>query len=262
MLELAIRAAREAGAIIQDFAARRFDIIHKGRINLVTEADLASEKHIKELITAHHPTHQILAEESGISHHKDADYCWIIDPLDGTTNFAHGFPCYSVSIGIEHQGAMIAGVIYDPSHDELFVAERGAGATLNGKPIRVSVIADLEKALLVTGFPYDVRERMSYYSPAWEAFLAKSQGVRRLGSAAIDLAYVACGRLDGFWEWGLNPWDCAAGWLLIAEAGGKLTKTDGSQFDITKPDLLGSNSLLHEQMVAVLDEVKPRMQER
>ncbi len=262
MLELAIRAAREAGAIIQDFAARRFDIIHKGRINLVTEADLASEKHIKELITAHHPTHQILAEESGISHHKDAHYCWIIDPLDGTTNFAHGFPCYSVSIGIEHQGAMIAGVIYDPSRDELFVAERGAGATLNGNPIRVSAIADLEKALLVTGFPYDVRERMNYYSPAWEAFLAKSQGVRRLGSAAIDLAYVACGRLDGFWEWGLNPWDCAAGWLLIAEAGGKLTKTDGSPFDITKPDLLGSNSLLHEQMVAVLDEVKPRMQER
>jgi myo-inositol-1(or 4)-monophosphatase len=260
MLELAIQAAREAGAIIQDFAANRFDIIHKGRINLVTEADLASEKHIKELITAHYPDHQILAEESGVSHHEDAEYCWIIDPLDGTTNFAHGLPCYSVSIGIEHKGEVIAGVIYDPSRDELFAATRGAGATLNGDPIHVSAIADLEKALLVTGFPYDVRERMRYYSPAWEAFLAKSQGVRRLGSAAIDLAYVACGRLDGFWEWGLNPWDCAAGWLLIEEAGGKLTKTDGSAFDITKPDLLGTNRLLHEQMVAVLDEVKPQMQ--
>jgi myo-inositol-1(or 4)-monophosphatase len=262
MLELAIQAAREAGAIIQDFAARRFDIIHKGRINLVTEADLASEKHIKELITAHYPAHQILAEESGISHHEDAEYCWIIDPLDGTTNFAHGLPCYSVSIGIEHKGEVIIGVIYDPSRDELFAATRGAGATLNGDPIHVSAIADLEKALLVTGFPYDVRERMSYYSPAWEAFLAKSQGVRRLGSAAIDLAYVACGRLDGFWEWGLNPWDCAAGWLLIEEAGGQLTKTDGSAFDIAKPDLLGTNRLLHRQMVAVLDEVKPQMQAR
>lgn len=259
MLELAIQAAREAGAIIQDFAARRFDIIHKGRINLVTEADLASEKHIKELIAAHHPTHKILAEESGISHHEDADYCWIIDPLDGTTNFAHGFPCYSVSIGLEHKGEMIAGVIYDPSREELFAAERGAGATLNGEKIRVSEIADLEKALLVTGFPYDVRERMSFYMPAWQAFLAQAQGVRRLGSAAIDLAYVACGRLDGFWEWGLNPWDCAAGWLLIEEAGGKLTKTNGSAFEMTKPDMLATNSLLHEQMIAVLNEVRPQM---
>lgn len=259
MLELAIQAAREAGAIIQDFATHRFDIIHKGRINLVTEADLASEKHIKELIATHHPTHKILAEESGISHHEDADYCWIIDPLDGTTNFAHGFPCYSVSIGLEHKGEMVAGVIYDPSREELFAAERGAGATLNGEKIRVSEIADLEKSLLVTGFPYDVRERMSFYMPAWKAFLAQAQGVRRLGSAAIDLAYVACGRLDGFWEWGLNPWDCAAGWLLIEEAGGKLTKTDGRPFEMTKPDMLATNSLLHEQMIAVLNEVRPQM---
>lgn len=259
MIDLAIQAAREAGAIIQDFAARRFDIIHKGRINLVTEADLASEKHVKELIAARYPTHKILAEESGISHHEDADYCWIIDPLDGTTNFAHGFPCYSVSIGLEHKGEVIAGVIYDPSREELFVAERGAGAMLNGEKIRVSQIADLEKALLVTGFPYDVRERLSFYMPAWEAFLCKAQGVRRLGSAAIDLAYVACGRLDGFWEWGLNPWDCAAGWLLIEEAGGKLTKTDGSAFDMTKPDMLATNALLHEQMVAVINEVRPQM---
>ncbi|HEX4946456.1 MAG TPA: inositol monophosphatase family protein [Blastocatellia bacterium] len=259
MLELAIRAAREAGAIIQDFAARRFDIIHKGRINLVTEADLASEQHIKALIAAAYPAHRIIAEESGISHHEEADYCWIIDPLDGTTNFAHGLPCYSVSIGLEHKGEMIAGVIYDPSHEELFVVERGAGAMLNGEKIRVSEVADLEKALLVTGFPYDVRERLSFYMPAWEAFLCQAQGVRRLGSAAIDLAYVACGRLDGFWEWGLNPWDCAAGWLLIEEAGGKLTKTDGSAFDMTKPDMLATNAVLHEQMVAVLNDAKLRM---
>lgn len=259
MIDLALQAAREAGAIIQDFAARRFDIIHKGRINLVTEADLASEKHIKELIAARYPTHKILAEESGISHHAEADYCWIIDPLDGTTNFAHGFPCYCVSIGLEHKGEIIAGVIYDPTRDEMFVAERGAGATLNGQKIAVSEVSDLEKALLVTGFPYDVRERLSFYMPAWEAFLCQAQGVRRLGSAAIDLAAVACGRLDGFWEWGLNPWDCAAGWLLIEEAGGKLTKTDGSPFDIALPDMLATNALLHEQMIAVMNEVKPRM---
>lgn len=259
MIDLALQAAREAGAIIQDFAARRFDIIHKGRINLVTEADLASEKHIKELITARYPTHKILAEESGISHHAEADYCWIIDPLDGTTNFAHGFPCYCVSIGLEHKGEIIAGVIYDPTRDEMFVAERGAGATLNGQKIAVSEVSDLEKALLVTGFPYDVRERLSFYMPAWEAFLCHAQGVRRLGSAAIDLAAVACGRLDGFWEWGLNPWDCAAGWLLIEEAGGKLTKTDGSAFDITLPDMLATNALLHEEMIAVMNKVKPRM---
>lgn len=259
MLDLAIRAAREAGAIIQEFAANRFDIIHKGRINLVTEADLASEKHIKELITAHYPTHQILAEESGISNHQNADYCWIIDPLDGTTNFAHGLPCYAVSIGVEHKGEIIAGVIYDPTRDEMFAAERGAGATLNGQKIAVSTITELEKALLVTGFPYDVRERLSFYTPAWEAFLCKAQGVRRLGAAAVDLADVACGRLDGFWEWGLNPWDCAAGWLLIEEAGGKLTKTDGNPFDINLPDMVCSNGLLHDQMVEVLNEVKPRM---
>ena len=259
MLDLAIRAAREAGAIIQDFAAHRFDIIHKGRINLVTEADLASEKHIKELITAQYPTHQILAEESGISHHTEADYCWIIDPLDGTTNFAHGLPCYAVSIGLEHKGEIIAGVIFDPTRDEMFVAEHGAGATLNGKKIAVSEITELEKALLVTGFPYDVRERLSFYTPAWEAFLCKAQGVRRLGAAAVDLADVACGRLDGFWEWGLHPWDCAAGWLLIEEAGGKLTKTDGSAFDIALPDMVCSNGLLHEQMLEVLREVRGKM---
>ncbi len=259
MLDLAMQAAREAGAIIQEFAANRFDIIHKGRINLVTEADLASEKHIKELITARYPSHQILAEESGLSHHQEAEYCWIIDPLDGTTNFAHGMPCYAVSIGVEHKGVIVAGVVYDPSRDEMFAAERGAGATLNGNKIRVSEITELEKSLLVTGFPYDVRERMDFYSPAWEGFLAKAQGVRRLGAAAVDMAYVACGRLDGFWEWGLHAWDSAAAWLLVEEAGGKMTKTDGSAYDLNLPDMLCSNGALHEQMVDVLNEAKKLM---
>lgn len=256
MLDLAIRAAREAGAIIQEFAARRFEITHKGRINLVTEADLASEKHIKQLISSTYPDHRILAEESGVSHHSEAEYTWIIDPLDGTTNFAHGLPCYAVSIGLERKGEVIAGVIYDPTRDDMFAAERGAGASLNGKPIRVSEITDLEKALLVTGFPYDVRERMDFFIPGWRTFLSRAQSVRRLGAAAIDLAYVACGRLDGFWEWGLNPWDCAAGWLLVEEAGGKVTKTGGGPFDMFVQDLACSNGAIHEQMLAVLSEIR------
>src|ERR1044072_8167706 len=184
MLELAIRAAREAGAILRDYAGRQFQIEHKGRINLVTEADLASERHIKELIAARHPQHRILAEESGAHQPDDqsgppSDYCWIIDPLDGTTNFAHGYPFFCVSIGLEYKGEMIAGVVYDPTRDELFAAERGAGARLNDRAIRVSEVEHLERGLVVSGFPYDVRERMSDYLPAWQRFLERAQAVRR-----------------------------------------------------------------------------------
>jgi myo-inositol-1(or 4)-monophosphatase len=261
MIELAIRAAREAGVILQDYAARGFQIEHKGRINLVTEADLASERHIKRLIASHYPTHRILAEESGVMAHGESsdDYCqflWIIDPLDGTTNFSHGFPCYAVSIGVEHRGEMIAGVIYDPSRDELFAAERRGGASLNGQKIRVSDVEHLEKALIVSGFPYDVRERVDEYLPAWREFLKRAQGVRRFGAAAIDMAYVAVGRLDGFWEFGLNPWDTAAGWIIIEEAGGRVTKMDGSPFDNYTPSLLCTNGKIHDEMLAVLREIK------
>ncbi len=256
MLDLAIRAAREAGAILQDFAARGFQIENKGRINLVTEADLASEHHIKELIFSHYPTHRILAEESGASDHSESsgDYCWIIDPLDGTTNFSHGFPCYAVSIGLERRGEMVLGVIYDPTRDELFAADRGAGATLNGEKIQVSEIDQLERALLVTGFPYDVRERMDVYMPAWRKFLERAQGVRRLGAAAIDMCAVAAGRMDGFWELGLNAWDTAAGWIIIEEAGGRVTRMDGSPFDNYSASLLCTNGKVHEEMLAVLEE--------
>ena len=255
MIELAIRAAREAGAILQDFAVRGFQIEHKGRINLVTEADLASERHIKALIASHYPTHRILAEESGASAHEVnsvGQYTWIIDPLDGTTNFSHGFPCYAVSIGIEYQGQSIAGVIYDPSRDELFAAERGAGATCNGETIRVSAIETLERSLVVSGFPYDVRERMEEYLPAWREFLNQAQGVRRLGAAAIDMACIACGRMEGFWEKGLNAWDVAAGWVIIEEAGGRVTKLDGSPFDNHSASLLCTNGNVHDEMLAVL----------
>ncbi|MFN0119491.1 MAG: inositol monophosphatase family protein [Blastocatellia bacterium] len=254
--EFAIDIAREAGDILREYAARGFEITHKGRINLVTEADLASEKHLKQRIGAAFPAHRIIAEESGVSHHQDFDYCWIIDPLDGTTNFAHGFPCFAVSIGIEHRGELVAGIIYDPTRDEMFVAERGAGATLNGQKIRVSDVEPLEKALLVTGFPYDVRERMHEYLPALEAFLATSQGVRRFGAAAIDMAYVACGRVDGFWENGLHAWDGAAGAVIVSEAGGRLSNLDGGPFDPFVPSLLCSNGRIHDEALAVLRTVR------
>ena len=256
VLELAVQAAREAGTILRNYAARGFEITNKGRINLVTEADLASEKHITEMIAARYPTHRIIAEESGISHHREYEYCWIIDPLDGTTNFAHGFPCYAVSIGIERHGELIAGAIYDPSRDEMFAAERGAGATLNGKKIQVSEVDSLEKALVVSGFPYDVRERMDEYLPAWRLFLEKAQGVRRLGAAAIDLACVACGRMEGFWEYGLNAWDMAAGAVIVEEAGGRMTKLDGSGFDPYDPSMLCTNARVHDEMLAVLRSLR------
>jgi len=252
MLELAIRAAREAGAILRESAGRRFQVSHKGRINLVTEVDLASERHIKELIGARYPGHRILAEESGASEAGASDYCWLIDPLDGTTNYAHGCPPYCVSIGVERRGEMVVGVIYDPTRDELFAAERGAGATLNGEPIRVSEVGALDHALVVTGFPYDVRERIDEYLPAWREFLRHAQGVRRLGAAAIDLAYVAAGRLDGFWESGLNPWDAAAGWVIVEEAGGRVTKLDGSPYDVYVQSILCTNGRVHDEMLAVL----------
>jgi myo-inositol-1(or 4)-monophosphatase len=183
------------------------------------------------------------------------EYLWIIDPLDGTTNFSHGLPCYAVSIGLERGGEMIAGVIYDPARDELFAAERGAGATLNGKKIAVSDIDQLERALLVSGFPYDVRERMDEYLPAWRKFLEKAQGVRRLGAASIDMCAIASGRMDGFWEHGLNPWDTAAGWILIEEAGGLVTKMDGSPFDNYQGNLLCTNGKIHREMLSVLEEL-------
>jgi myo-inositol-1(or 4)-monophosphatase len=258
ILELAVRAAREAGAILQDHAERGFEIEHKGRINLVTAADLASEAHIKQLVHAHFPAHRVIAEESwdGQPNRDAATYCWVIDPLDGTTNFSHGFPCYAASIGIEYKGRAVAGVIYDPTRDELFAAERGAGATLNGQPIRVSAIDKLEQALLVSGFPYDIRERMDEYLPAWREFLKHAQAVRRLGAAAIDMACIANGRMDGFWEHGLHPWDTAAGWVIIEEAGGRVTQLDGSPFDNYTPSLLCSNGLIHDEMLAVLKETR------
>lgn len=253
MLNFVIQTAREAGGVLIDRLGRA-RISTKGDIDLVTEADLAAEKLIIERIRSHYPRHAILAEESGASVELDAgksDWKWIIDPLDGTTNYAHGYPCFCVSIAVERAGQIELGVVYDPTRDELFAAERGQGATLNERPIRVSTIADLNSAMLCTGFPYNVRERPDF-AREFINFTMTAQAVRRDGSAALDLAYLACGRFDGFWEDGLNAWDIAAGLLLIEEAGGRVTDFRGAPLSIYTPKVLATNGLVHETMMGVL----------
>jgi myo-inositol-1(or 4)-monophosphatase len=252
MLNFAIETARAAGQILLEKYGRKIYVTKKGDINLVTEADLASEALIIERINSYYPKHAVLAEESGASAvNGSSEWKWIIDPLDGTTNFAHGYPCFCVSLALEHEGEIVVGVTFDPTRDELFAAERGRGATLNNKPIRVSQTEELSESLIVTGFPYDFKGREDFARHLTN-FLLQSRGVRRDGSAAIDLAYVACGRFDGFWEEGLNPWDMAAGVLLIEEAGGQVSGYGGSNFTIYSPPMLASNGLIHSQMAAVL----------
>lgn len=253
MLNFAIETAREAGQLLLEKFDRGIAIHKKGDTNLVTEADLASEALIIERIRSYYPRHSILAEESGnaVVIGGENTWKWIIDPLDGTTNFAHGYPCFCVTLALEHDGEIVVGVTFDPTRNELFAAERGCGASLNGKPIRVSNCENLGDALIVTGFPYDIKHRDDFARHLTEMLLS-SRGVRRDGSAAIDMAYVACGRFDGFWEEGLNPWDVAAGVLLIEEAGGQLSYYDGRPFSIYTPPICASNGLLHTQMLGIL----------
>ncbi|MGD9562537.1 MAG: inositol monophosphatase family protein [Pyrinomonadaceae bacterium] len=253
MLNFAIQTARDAGSILLEKFGRIATVTKKGDINLVTEADLASEALIIDRIKSYQPRHSILAEESGeaVVTGGDRKWKWIIDPLDGTTNYAHGYPCFCVTLALEHDGEIVIGVTYDPTRDELFAAERGSGASLNSKPITVSSEKNLSDSLIVTGFPYNFREK-PHFERAFTDFLLKSRGVRRDGSAAIDMAYVACGRFDGFWEEGLNPWDVAAGRLLIEEAGGSVTYYDGSPFSIYSPPICASNGGIHAQMLEVL----------
>jgi len=253
LLDFAIQTARDAGRILAERFGRKIEISNKSEIDLVTESDLASERLIIDRIKTYHPRHSILAEESGASNpdENQTGWRWIIDPLDGTTNYAHGYPCFCVSIALEHQGRPEIGVVYDPIRDEMFAAERGRGASLNGRRISVSRTRNLGSALLCTGFPYDVRQR-NEFARHFASFIMHAQGVRRDGAAALDLAYVAAGRFDGFWEEGLKPWDVAAGVLLIEEAGGRVSNYRGEPFDIHTPPIVASNGLIHEEMMQVL----------
>lgn len=253
MLNFAMETAREAGQILLEKYGRKINISKKGDINLVTEADLASEKLIIERIKTYYPKHSILAEESGeaVIIGGENKFKWIIDPLDGTTNFAHGYPAFCVNIALEHEGEIVVAVTFDPTRNEMFSAEKGNGAFLNNRRIYVSETEKLSESLLVTGFPYNFKEKENFARHLTD-FLLFSRGVRRDGSAAIDMAYVACGRFDGFWEEGLNPWDVAAGKLLIEEAGGKVTYYDNSPFSIYSPPILASNGFIHAEMSEIL----------
>ncbi|MDR0310525.1 MAG: inositol monophosphatase [Acidobacteriota bacterium] len=250
-------AARKAGALLRERFNTRFSVEQKGVINLVTEVDLAAEKLIVSHIRGAFPDHAILAEE-GHSDTESGPTRWIIDPLDGTTNYAHGYPVFAVSIGIEIDGKIEWGAVYDPMRDELFTARRGAGARLNGVPLRVSETAALNESLLATGFPYDIRTGPRKNLAEFSAFAVLTHGVRRGGSAALDLCYVAAGRLDGFWEHNLRPWDCAAGYLAVREAGGIVTDYSGNQGSIYVSETLASNGRIHEEMKAVLEKAQAK----
>ena len=253
----AVEAATIAGKILLDYARSGFRIEYKNAVNLVTDADRTSEQAIIEVIRRTYPNHDILAEERGVESAGRSPYKWVIDPLDGTTNFAHGFPVYCVSIGLEYDGQMVVGVILDPTRQELFVAVSGQGATLNGERLRVSQTSALDTALLVTGFAYDIRESTHNNLDYFSRFCLSARGVRRTGSAALDLCYVAAGRFDGFWEMKLHPWDVAAGSLMVTESGGRMSDFKGGAFSIDGEEMVASNGLIHSEMLDVLHNASP-----
>ena len=253
-LETAVEIARESGALVANYHQRHIPFETKGEFDLVTEADRASEKLIVERLRSHFPAHAIVAEEGG-GHESTSEYRWYIDPLDGTTNFAHGFPMFCVSMGLERAGELIAGVVYDPIHGELFTAERGAGAFLNHHRIHVSPVARVCDSLASTGFPSRKRHHDINIHFYYQLAMA-SHGVRRSGSAALDLAFVAAGRLDFFWEFGLKPWDMAAGALLVAEAGGRVSDMKGAPLSVAVSDhMLADNAGLHEEILAAFGDI-------
>ncbi len=249
--------AREAGALLMKYFHQGLKIEYKGDADLVTAADRASEALIRERISQQFPSHDVLGEEQGLND-QGSDYRWYVDPLDGTTNFAHGYPVFCVSMALEHRNAnsahRIAGVVYDPTRDELFAAEQGRGAHLNGSAIQVSKAAQLKECLLATGFPSQKRHKnpnIHFY----HQITLHTHGVRRAGSAALDLCNVASGRFDGFWEFNLNSWDTAAGVLMVEEAGGKVTRFDGSPFNIDSSETLASNGLVHPALIKEFQEI-------
>lgn len=258
LLDVALEAGKKAGAILLDYTKSGFRVEHKNPINLVTDADHAAEQCVIDHIHSQFPTHGFLAEEQGRIEQSPSPYLWIIDPLDGTTNFAHGFPAYCVSIGLEYRGRCVLGVVFDPSRDDLFTAIEGCGAQLNGHPIHVSNANTLDNSLLVTGFAYDIRESPRNNLDHFAKFALRAQGIRRTGSAALDLCYVAAGRFDGFWEVKLNPWDMAAGSILVKEAGGRLTDFLGRDLSLYGQELVASNGHIHHAMLTVLNETPVR----
>lgn len=261
-LEVAEDIAREAGALLREFYRQGVTAEYKGDVDLVTEADRASEALIVDRLRTALPDHGVFGEE-GARSGLDKEYRWYIDPLDGTTNFAHGFPAFCIVLGCERRraglaadedGEMVAGVVYDPLRDEMFSAAKGKGATLNGRPIHASKVNRLQESLVATGFPSQKRHR-SPNVHFYQEFTLRSHGVRRAGSAALDLAYVACGRLEAFWEIKLNPWDTSAGFLLVEEAGGKITHFDGSKFTLDSREVFATNGLIHGEMQALFEDM-------
>jgi myo-inositol-1(or 4)-monophosphatase len=256
--ELGETVVREAGRILIEHYRTDFAVEHKDTVNLVTEVDLAAEEWIVSRIRKAFPSHSILAEEK----HNSAPagrISWVIDPLDGTTNYAHGYPVFSVSIGLEVSAKLEWGAVYDPVRDDLYTARNGDGAFCNGAPLRVSGVSSLNASLLATGFPYDIRTDSQTNLDNFCAFAVRTQGLRRSGSAALDFCSVAAGRLDGFWELKLNPWDCAAGYLIVREAGGMVTNFRGQPGSIYDRQVVASNRLIHEEMLAVLETTRKRM---
>jgi len=254
-LDDVMKIARKAGQLLREKFDQPHDIEYKGRINLVTEADHASEALIMAEIRSRYPGHDILTEESaGIN--TGAEFSWIIDPLDGTTNYAHGYPVFCVSVALARRGEVCFGAVYNPMLDEMFHGERGNGAFLNGKQIHVSATEDMLKSLLATGFPYDIRDSRENNLNYFHAMATEVQAIRRAGAAALDMAYVAAGRFDGFWELKLMPWDTAAAWILIEEAGGLVTDLYGKTFHLRSPHALASNGHIHEGMISILAQAR------
>jgi len=252
MKEVLLEATMEAGKIIQHYFNGTFKIENKSSINdLVTEVDKMSEDKVISIIKLHFPGHSIISEEAGEAM-QVSDYQWIIDPIDGTVNFAHGIPICCVSIGLKHKDEMLYGAVYNPMMNELFFAEKGKGATLNGTPISVSKKSDFKTACLVTGFPYKWPNNAEHPIKVFERFILQGLPVRRLGSAAIDLCWVACGRFDGFWEYNLSSWDIAAGYLIVQEAGGKVTNFYGDPYNVFDKETLATNGLIHDEMLRLI----------
>lgn len=260
LLATAIEAVIKAGQIQMEFLDSGFTVSKKGTIDLVTEADIAVETMFRTLIAERFPDHTILAEELGEDNAtRGASHCWVFDPIDGTTNYAHGLPIFCSSLALEIDGRGEIGAVYDPTRRELFVAERGGGAFLNGRPIHVSDASTLVEAMLVTGFPYDVFTRVPEIVGLFGDFVGQARAVRRLGSAALDLCYIAAGRIDGFWEQDLKPWDVAAGAIIVEEAGGRVTDFSGGPFSSRRHQVLATNGKIHDCMLKVTTAFMERM---